>query len=107
MYLCEFCDKKFPKTQRGKLDWLAHRAKHKGQEIKAPPTSKSMSAQEIKQEKKKKPNPPKLTYRWEGECPDCYTYLDSIDMDIGDKYVTVAFCAKCKKQVAYRPVKKL
>ena len=107
MYLCDMCSDKFPKTPQGKKDWLHHRAKHKGVEIKTEPTAKSMSAQEIKKEKKKKAVKPELTYQWKGECPTCYNFLESIDMEIEGKFIVVAFCATCKKEVAYRPVTKL
>lgn len=117
-FICESCDKTFPQTPQGKQDWLLHRAKHSDPSLgKAGETAtgKSMSAKEIKAEqieerKKRKPKKPNLTYRWEGECPGCYGILDSIEIDAGQekgKTVSVAFCSKCKKQVAYRPVKKL
>lgn len=107
MYLCEYCDKKFPKTPDGKKKWLEHRAKHQGKEIITEPTEASMSAQEIKKEKKKKAVPPKLTYQWKGECPTCYSYLETIDMEIDKKYIVVAFCATCKKEVTYKAVEKI
>jgi hypothetical protein len=121
-YLCESCDATFPKTPKGKQEWLLHRAEHKqaslgkvpesatGQEIK-----KSMSAQEIKQMKAeenegRKAKPPKLGYTWEGECTECFGMLESLLIEAGQpkgKAVTVAFCPKCKKEIAHRQVDKL
>jgi|WetSurSiteA1Bulk_404760.scaffolds.fasta_scaffold07010_4 hypothetical protein len=117
MYICDKCDRTFEQTPKGKQDWLLHRANH-NQEVdpglgKIPP--KSMSATEIRvmkeaEAKTRKPKTPKLTYRWEGECPDCLGMLDSITIDAGQpkgKTIAVAFCSTCHKEVAYRPVEKL
>lgn len=114
-YLCEACNKEFPKTPQGRNEWLAHRATHQntgmgtpgktatGEEVK-----RSMSAKEIKE--KRTPKPIELTYQWAGECPDCFTPLESLLIQAGQekgKAVAVAFCSRCKKQVRERVVSKL
>jgi len=118
-FLCDKCEAQFPQTPVGKSEWLEHRAEHKtgkaGKTATGEQIKKSMSAKEIKQQmaeekKTRKAVKPKLTYRWEGECSGCFGVLDSIEIDAGQaegKTVSVAFCSHCKKQVAYRPVKKL
>ena len=116
MYICELCNAQFDKTPAGKTQWLEHRANHNKPTVpdlgKVP---RSMSATEIRimkeeEAKTRKAIPPKLIYKWEGECPNCFGELESITIDAGqpkDKTVAVAFCGHCHKEVAYRPVAKL
>jgi hypothetical protein len=70
-----------------------------------------MSAEEIKAEKERKPKKVELIYRYQGECETCLVPVETLEIDVemGDKvqHVCVAFCPNCKKQLAYRPVKKL
>lgn len=118
MFICDKCEGvTFPQTPQGKKDWLAHIGAHKeGKAVARPsePTKRSMSAAEIKAEKKeevkKKPQKITLTYKWEGACKKCGNYVETLTIDAGQKEgetVAVAFCSVCKKQLAYRPVKKL
>jgi DNA-directed RNA polymerase subunit RPC12/RpoP len=113
-YLCEVCNKEFPKTQLGKQEWLMHRKTHNSPQGVVPETAteqevkKSMSAREIKDERK--PEKPRLTYQWTGVCGSCLTPLDSISIEAGQpkgKMITVAFCSRCKKEIAHRQVEKL
>jgi hypothetical protein len=108
MFLCEKCEQEFPQTPQGKKDWLLHRASNDAPQGKVP-----MSATAIKIEKaeeKKKQEKPRLEYVWRGVCDTCGSYLETIEVDVGQpkgKTTVVAFCVTCKKQVAYRPVEKL
>lgn len=118
MFLCDKCDAQFEQTPKGKQEWLVHRAEHsQGNTAKTATEEKikPMSAAQIREEKEKelaerKPEPIKLQYQWTGECPDCFTRLDSLTLEAGQKegnVVSVAFCTKCKKQIRERVVKKL
>jgi hypothetical protein len=115
-FLCDECDAEFPQTPMGKQEWLLHRAGHKSASIGTVPetaSKKSMTATEIrisKDAEAKAKAKPHLVYKWEGVCDTCANYLDTIEVDVGQpkgKTVVVAFCATCRKQVAYRPAEKL
>ena len=113
-YLCDKCNEQFAKTPRGRTEWLEHRASHS--QGKAPETAtavevkKSMSAKEIVAEKKAKVDPLKLEYKWDGYCPKCIQLVETIVIEAGQpkgKVVSVAFCTRCKKDIAHKQVDKL
>lgn len=48
----------------------------------------------------------KLVYKYEGT-HDCGAEVDTLFIDIEDKYVVVCYCNSCKEQIMSRPVTKL
>lgn|SRR3990167_755110 len=57
-------------------------------------------------EKRKDPEKIKLAYKYEG-VHECGHEIDTLFIDIEDKYVVVAYCNSCKEQIMSRPVSKL
>lgn len=45
-----------------------------------------------------------LTYRWDGSCPVCNTEVKTIDVDLGEEWVVVAFCIACNKKLKQQEV---
>ena len=39
-----------------------------------------------------------LLYKYEGECPDCFTPVQTIMVPVGDFDYAVAYCSACKRQ---------
>lgn len=64
--------------------------------VKAPPPPKPQ-----------KPGKILLKYVWEGSCPDCSNPVDTIDIQSGKQYISIAYCMTCRKQLRERPVVKL
>lgn len=84
------------------------------------PTPPSKSAKEILEEKKQpspqqppkqavKPatQPVRLRYKYEGVCKKCGNEVETLYLDVEEKYVVVAFCNSCHEQIMSRPVAKL
>ncbi len=51
--------------------------------------------------------PLKLTYVWEGTCPTCNTPVKTLALDIARRYVAIAYCPQCGKNVTERIVRRL
>ena len=45
-----------------------------------------------------------LTYKWDGSCPACNTEVKTIEVDLGEKWVVVAFCIACNKKLKQQEV---
>lgn len=48
-----------------------------------------------------------LKYVWEGNCEYCNNPVDTLHVETTGKYISLAYCMSCKKQLRERPVKKL
>lgn len=64
-------------------------------------------AKEVQTEKKEEksqaevPLPkPRLTYRYEGYCPECRESMHTIEVEAGEYNIVTAYCVKCQKQLA-------
>ena len=51
--------------------------------------------------------PIKLTYKFTGQCKDCGSVVDTLEMDVAKKHFASAFCIQCKKQLEVKEVVKL
>lgn len=82
------------------------------------PLSLDKAAEQIEEEKKvvvvpppppkpSKPEPIRLKYKYEGQCPKCGGQVETLEIDLENKYIVSAYCMACKYQIAHRPVKKL
>lgn len=79
-----------------------------GANVVAKTPREPMSAAQIKQMRQdEKPVPIELTYKFEGTCPKCNTFVDTLHMDVARKFVVVAYCSKCRTNIVERVVRRL
>jgi hypothetical protein len=52
------------------------------------------------------PKPIRLTYKFEGECPQCRSGVETLFLNLA-KPMVVAWCPACKKQLELKKVTKL
>lgn len=75
---------------------------HKTQPPEVAKTSREEVAEALE---KRREAPIELAYRYQGNCPDCGTVINTISVPIGeDTEYLVAFCSRCNKQHQGRKV---
>ena len=61
------------------------------------------TATSLERPKPKPPEPPKLVYKYVGNC-DCGRELETIEVKLGEKDMQIAYCSSCKKQLMQQDV---
>lgn len=124
---CYRCDKTFPKTPKGIMAYRLHKEDHRiGKEVnkiakkpdiildihkdkpvvEKPAKVKPVIKPDVPKIVPVKPEPIKLTYKYVGNCPTCGSEVDTLEVDL-DKFVIIAYCQSCHKQLRHKPVAKL
>ena len=92
-----------------KADWLAHVKAHKeGKPLPMP--EKAIPDEPVKQEAQPIPaieKPfvlPVLKYIYEGTCSACNKQIETIEINVGEAFVVLAYCSVCKKQFDQKEV---
>lgn len=49
----------------------------------------------------------KLTYAYIGNCPNCLAPVKTLEADVLNKHVAIAYCTNCDKQIESQTVKRL
>lgn len=116
-FLCERCGAEF----QGEGEYRQHKVDHSLGKIKDvsinPVTGEEDVEPEVAPEgKAAKPTVPpvlakeevirpiKLKYLYEGRCPECLTPVETIELDVANHHVAIAYCPNCKQQRAQREV---
>ena len=126
---CYRCDKVFPKNPKGIMAYRLHKEDHrvdKENDVVAKKPDmildihkddlkpKATTPPPVEEKPLKSPTvmptsepktPIKLTYRYIGQCL-CGAEVDTLEVDV-DKYIVIAYCQSCHKQLVHRPVEKL
>ena len=112
-WICEKCDATFADNQKykqHKVDHMQGRAVEKrvdlvtGEEIK-PPSKRAENKPPKPVVTKKEPSKPiKLTYVYQGNCKDCGKSVETLELDVANKHIVLAYCTPCHKQWKSREV---
>lgn len=100
-YPCPKCDE----VLYSKQDYIQHMEKHKANEPTVIPKAQVQAQQAAQQPLK--PRPIKLKYVYEGGCTACGLPVETIELDVANQHVAVAWCSRCKKDITQNIVTKL
>lgn len=67
------------------------------------------TAQTFQEPSRKQPDKIRLKYQFVGDCPNCDLPVDTIEVELEDRFKEIAYCAKCRiqyDQVSVIPISK-
>lgn len=106
-YLCMFCSKGEDLVKfTSRAEWLAHMDKHKkgGLEVIGKPKEDNVEMPPPPKEEQLPPKPIRLKYLYEGECDVCHIPVDTIEVELYNQYIVIAYCSRDKKTIIQTPV---
>jgi transcription elongation factor Elf1 len=110
-YICPRCNQELPT----KSEYVTHLDAHRLGKVTAPSAEQlrekaalAQAAQpQVAQQTRPEPKPITLQYVYKGDCPKCVIAVETIEVDIANVHVAIAWCPRCKQQHEQREVHKL